>query len=44
MTVLLVIAILNGDILETKRVYPIKDAKCEEIRDHPIVKKSWEEI
>ena len=44
MNILLVIAILNGDIIEVKQVYPVQDAICEELIQHPAITKSWKEI
>lgn len=44
MSILLVIAILNGDILEIKRIYPIQNIKCEEVRDNKIVLESWKDV
>lgn len=44
MNILLIIAILNGDILEVKQVYPVQDIKCEELIQHPAIIKSWKEI
>lgn len=44
MKVLLIIAVLIDGAPVIKQVFPIQDAKCEYVRDHPVVRGSWKEI